>query len=127
MSLALMRAARPLRMAPTDKAVLMALADAARDPDDPGNPCQCWPPMTGRDGKLGLTDITCLSDRAVQLALRRLVDDGHISRLEKNGRGVLYTVHPRTTFTPEGDSPPKEVRGRMRFGGPPNDVHPKHQ
>lgn len=39
--------------------------------------------------------IKCsLSDRAVQHSLRRLVDDGHITRVEKPGIGVDFWVHP---------------------------------
>lgn len=90
----------PLEMSSTDKLVLVALADAARNPDDPDRPSQCWPPITGRNGKLGLVERTCLSDRAVQKAVKSLVSAGHITRVERPGHGVTYHIHPRTSFTP---------------------------
>lgn len=58
-----------------------------------------------------LCDETCLSDRAVQQAIRQLESEGHISVIRTPGQRSHYLLHPRTTFTPEG-------------GSPPNDVHP---
>jgi len=118
MSNALTTAARPLVMDASAKAVLMALCDMAREPDDPDRPAQTWPPMRGRDGAVGICDWTCLTDRAVQQAMKRLVAAGHVSRVERPGRGVVYTVHPRTTFAPEGGSPPNDVPPEGGSGTP---------
>lgn len=91
MSNALTRAARPLIMDPSAKAVLMALCDMAREPDDPDRPCEAWPPMHGQDGAVGLCDWTCFKERAVQLAVQRLVADGHVARRQRK-HGVTYTI-----------------------------------
>jgi hypothetical protein len=56
-----------------------------------------------------LCDETCLSDRAVQKAISQLESEGHISVIRTLGQRSHYLLHPRTTFTPEGDSPPNEV------------------
>ena len=102
----------PLILSPTEKAVLVALADAARDPNSSDRSSQAWPPMKGRDGKLGLVDRTCLTDRAIQKAIKALVAAGHITRTERPGLGCTYTVHPRTTFAPN------EVRPEPRSHTP---------
>jgi hypothetical protein len=91
MSNALTTAARPLVMDASAKAVLMALCDMAREPDDRERPCEAWPPMHGQDGAIGLCDWTCLKERAVQLAVRRLVGEGIIARRQLR-HGVIYTV-----------------------------------
>lgn len=56
-----------------------------------------------------LCDETCLSDRAVQQAIRQLENEGHITVIRTLGQRSHYLLHPRTTFTPEGDSPPNDV------------------
>jgi hypothetical protein len=56
-----------------------------------------------------LCDETCLSDRAVQQAIRQLENEGHISVIRTIGQRSHYLLHPRTTFTTEGDSPPNDV------------------
>lgn len=91
MSNALTTAARPLVMDPTAKAVLMALCDMAREPDAPDRPCEAWPPLHGQDGAIGLCDWTCLSERPVQLAIKRLVAEGFIARRQLR-HGVVYTI-----------------------------------
>lgn len=93
MSNALTTAARPLVMDPSAKAVLMALCDMAREPDDTDRPSQAWPPMHGQDGAVGLCDWTCLSERSVQRAMKLLIEAGHVSRRQLR-HGVIYTVHP---------------------------------
>ncbi|GAA4222198.1 hypothetical protein GCM10022253_30140 [Sphingomonas endophytica] len=55
---------------------------------------------------------TGLSERAVQNATKALAAAGHITRDERRGRGIVYTVHPRTTCTPEDDAPPQDVHPR---------------
>jgi hypothetical protein len=105
MSNALLNLVWPLDLSSTEKLVLIALADAARDPDAPQKPGQCWLPMNGRNGKQGLVQRTCLTDRAIQKTIKTLVALGHITRKEEPGRGVTYCVHPRTTFAPNNLRP----------------------
>lgn len=70
-----------------EKSVLMVLAIMA-DRDD----ATCFPPI---NGDTGLTAKTCLSERAVQRAIQRLKELGHISRRQLR-HGCIYTVHPVT-------------------------------
>lgn len=102
MSNALTGAARGLCMDPIAKAVLMALADMARDPDDPVSPAQAWPPMHGTDGKVGLCDWTCLSERSVQRGLKALMADGLVARRQLR-HGAVYTVLVPTPVTQSPD------------------------
>lgn len=53
-----------------------------------------------------------VSDRTVQACLRRLEGIGFIESTPRPGRSTVFKIiaNPRTTFTPEGDSPPNEVR-----------------
>lgn len=88
----------------TDKMVLLALADAANDDG------VTWIAVASRrrGDRLDLTRKTSLSERAVQGAIRRLCEAGHLCRDEKPGRGVIYTVAPapaapRMDRAPAGD------------------------
>lgn len=84
-----------------EQSVLTVLAIMANDQ------AQCWPAI---NGGAGLTGKTKLSERAVQNATKALEAAGHITRISRPGRGVIYTVHPRTSCTPAQDAPPQEVR-----------------
>ncbi|KPP87572.1 hypothetical protein [Erythrobacter sp. HL-111] len=93
---------------PTDKAVLLALADAANDQLDG----MTWIPISSRDRekgvkgrKLDLITKTELSERAIRNALRRLEEAGHISRKEDPGKGVYYWVHPVSSLEMETPAP----------------------
>ncbi|MCM5682915.1 helix-turn-helix domain-containing protein [Schlegelella sp. S2-27] len=98
----------------TQKIVLLSLADNANDQGE------CYPSVSM------LMEKCSLSDRAVQKALAELIEIGHISRSFRNGRATIYTVHPRTTFTPERSSPPNVVHPTPEPDSPPppNHVHP---
>jgi hypothetical protein len=100
-----------MKLGTTDKMVLLALADCAND-EGIG-----WPPI---GGEKGLTSKTSLSERAVQKSIQSLCAAGHLTRVEKLGKGVLYTVHPRTTCapTPAQDAPPHDVRPAPRAPTP---------
>lgn len=78
---------------PTDKSVLLALANHA-DPDG-----YCYPSIKR------ICLYTALSERTVQNALRRLEDAGFITAKERIGTSNLYKMHPRTSCT----QPPQEV------------------
>jgi hypothetical protein len=84
-----------------EQSVLNVLAIMANDV------AQCWP---GINGPAGLVGKTKLSERAVQNAVKALAAAGHLTRTERPGKGVIYTVHPRTTCTPAQDAPVQEVR-----------------
>ena len=84
----------------TSKVVLVALADCANEHG------VTWIAIRSkRADKLDLLTMTSLSERAIQNAIKALVSDGHLSRVETVGRGVTYTVHPRTGCTPAGRAP----------------------
>jgi hypothetical protein len=100
----LLSVAWKLSLPATEKVVLAALADCA---DDAGI---TWIAIRSLRDKMDLITMTSLSERAIQIAIKALVAGGHLSRVENPGRGVLYTVHPRTTCAPAQDAPPQEVR-----------------
>jgi hypothetical protein len=99
----------PLQLRPTSKAVLISLADQANDDG------VCWPSVRT------MITRTCLSERAVQGAIKELVELGHLEAKERSGRSTVYRVvhippqevHPRKPDTPARAAPP-----------PPQDVHP---
>lgn len=105
MSIALMTAVWRLDMAPTDKMVLLALADAANDDG------VTWMALESReDVKLDLIKKTSLSRRAIQGALKRLCDAGYLHRIDRPGKGVIWTVKGCTSCAPQemrpaGDAP----------------------
>lgn len=118
MSNALIDRAWALAVSSTDKIVLLYLADRANVAGT------CWPSVATIAAK------TSLSDRAVQIAIKRLEGGGHLSQFwqtpEKAKRPMRhFRIHPRTTFTPETDSPPNEVHPDPERGSPlpPNEVH----
>lgn len=93
-----------------------------------------WILADAHNGKTGVCNpsvqricqLTGFSDRAVANALRELEKSGHITVLRAVGGRSKYALHPRTTFTPEGGSPPKEVRVTPEGGsGPPPNVDTK--
>ncbi|WP_162527164.1 helix-turn-helix domain-containing protein [Sphingomonas solaris] len=104
MSIRIMSAVWSLALPDSEKIVLLALADCANDEG------VCWPSMASLAAKCSKTD------RTVQAAVKSLVVAGHLSRTERPGKGVLYTVHPDRTpetasgakpLRPESTTPPK--------------------
>lgn len=90
---------RPLQMPPSQKAVLMALADFANDSG------QCWPSIRA------ICEWTCYSERAVRNAIRQLEAAGHIACEVSRGRtSSLYTITPNpagdAAFNPASDDNP---------------------
>lgn len=92
-----MTAAWKIDATSTDKLVLLALADWANGEG------LCWPSIKQ------LADKSGLAERGLQMAIKRLCEAGHLTRCEVTGKGVNYTVHPRTTCTPAKDAPPHET------------------
>lgn len=94
MSTIIMTACWPLQgMTPAQKAVLISLADNANDEG------VCWPSVKR------IAERTCLSERAVQGALRWLTSAGLLVAKERDGRSTVYEI------TPAAYAPPQELRG----------------
>ncbi|UCP00081.1 helix-turn-helix domain-containing protein [Metapseudomonas lalkuanensis] len=111
MSTVIMSACWPLQgMTATQKAVLISLADNANDEG------VCWPSVSN------IALRTCLSERAVQGAIKALQQLGALYTEDRTGRSTIYKV------TPEAYSPPQEVHPRTKCtpadASPANDVHP---
>lgn len=97
MSISLMSTAWKLDLSSTDKIVLLALADWSNDDG------HCWPSLSQLQAKSGL------SERAVRMAIGRLRDAGHLTRDERIGKGVVYTIHPGTSCPPASNAPRHEM------------------
>ena len=93
MSVRIMSLAWELPLSPTEKLVILALADCANDEGE------CWPSIAtiARKSNLG--------ERSVQRSIQALKDAGHLSRHEVAGKGCRYTIHPRHCDTPATKSP----------------------
>ncbi len=78
----------PLQMPPTQKAVLISLADNANDHGE------CWPSLTT------IGERTCFSRRAVIDAIAWLESHGALAADRSNGRHTRYVVTPETYVQP---------------------------
>lgn len=76
-----MSACWPIQVSPTQKAVLISLADNANDDG------VCWPRISQ------ICERTCLSERAVRTAIRDLELLGLVSSSIREGRSNSYTIH----------------------------------
>jgi hypothetical protein len=113
MSTVIMSACWPLQgMTATQKAVLISLADNANDEG------VCWPSVSN------ISLRTCLSERAVQGAIKWLCSVGALATSDRTGRSTVYTV------TPEAYAPPQQLHPRSKCtpadgaGPPPQELHP---
>lgn len=113
MSIALMTEVWKLDLAPSDKMVLLALADAANDDG------VTWMAVKSRRAdRLDLLTKCSLSERAVQGAIKRLCDGGYLARVERPGKGVIYTVTPAASAAPQhlrpaaNDIDPRSICGQ---------------
>ena len=89
-------------LSPTDKLVLLALADAANDEG------VTWMAIKSkRDAKQDFMKKTSLSRRTVQTAMTRLEQAGLLHRQHREGRGTIYTVMAGGVqeMRPAGDAP----------------------
>lgn len=116
MSVTIMSAVWPMDLPTTDKMVLLALADAANDDG------VTWIAVHSRkEGeKLDLRKKTGLSERALQGAIKRLCTAGHLERNEKPGKGVIYTVHPRSRCAPHDMRPAADAPTPAADAGKPS-------
>jgi hypothetical protein len=106
MSIKLMTLVWSTEIPASEKLVLLALADNANDEG------QCYPSVTT------LMKKCSMSERGVQYAVAKLVEDGHVTREMRAGRSTIYHVHPRTGCTPAQVAPPHDMHP------PPHIVHP---
>lgn len=106
MSVSLMGEAWRMAIPTTEKMVLLCLCDFANDRGE------CWPSVDTLAGKCSL------SDRTVQKAIKQLREWGIVRTVDAPGRPHMFTVNPRSSFTPEAASPPK-MRAK-----PPKLLHP---
>ncbi|MEB3867837.1 helix-turn-helix domain-containing protein [Pseudomonas aeruginosa] len=120
MSTIIMSACWPLQgLTPAQKAVLISLADNANDEG------VCWPSVAK------IAERTCLSERAVQQAIKVLNECRALSIEARQGRSTMFTVtpaafappqkvHPRRKCTPAASAPtPADAAP-----SPPQDMHP---
>ncbi|WP_433935163.1 helix-turn-helix domain-containing protein [Brevundimonas diminuta] len=106
MSIALMTEVWRLDLPPSDKMVLLALADAANDDG------VTWMALESKEGvKLDLIKKTSLSRRAIQGALKRLCEAGYLSRVDRPGKGVIWTVRGCTSCAPQEMRPAADAPG----------------
>lgn len=115
-----MSACWPLQgLTPAQKAVLISLADNANDEG------VCWPSVAK------IAERTCLSERAVQQAIKVLNECKALSIEARQGRSTMFTVtpaafappqkvHPRRKCTPAGNAPTPADAAPP----PPQDLHP---
>ncbi len=115
-----MSACWPLQgLTPAQKAVLISLADNANDEG------VCWPSVAK------IAERTCLSERAVQQAIKVLNECKALSIEARQGRSTMFTVtpaafappqkvHPRRKCTPAASAPTHADAAPP----PPQEMHP---
>lgn len=123
MSTSIMALCWPLQMPPTQKAVLVSLADNANDHGE------CWPSVAR------ICERTCFSERAVHRAIAWLEEHKVIQTDRANGRSTRFVItpeafqppqmrHPRISGTPANAAPPppqmRQEPPQMRHPTPAN-------
>lgn len=110
MSTILMSSCWPLQgMSPSQKAVLISLADQSNDDG------YCWPSIRT------ISVRTCLSERAVQGAIKWLVSANILRANERNGTSTVYQL------TPAAFAPPQEMRPAAAAPTPAGNAPPPPQ
>lgn len=119
MSTVIMSACWPLGgMSASQKAVLISLADNANDEG------VCWPSIAR------IAERTCLSERAVQGAIKALTAAGYLVVQPRQGHSTMFRVtpagnapqqmpHPRRKCTPADAAPPQEMHPTPADAAPP--------
>jgi DNA-binding Lrp family transcriptional regulator len=97
MSIRIMSAIWEIPLPPTEKLVLLALADAANDEG------LCWPSIATIARKSGF------SERSVQRSIRAAEGMGLITREEVIGKGCKYRLIPRQSGTGDRVAPVTET------------------
>ena len=114
MSTILMSVCWPLQgMSPAQKAVLISLADQANDDG------YCWPSVKT------ISTRTCLSERAVQGAIRWLQEAGILGSSVRSGTSTVYQLTPAAYAPPQMLHPADAApRGAGNAPPPPQMLHP---
>lgn len=99
----------PLQMPPTQKAVLISLADNANDQGE------CWPSIPT------ISQRTCFSERAVHGAIKWLEEHGLVRADRANGRHTRYCIRP------DAYEPPQEMHHRSSCAGAGDAAEPPQQ
>lgn len=107
MSTSVMALCWPLQMPPTQKAVLVSLADNANDHGE------CWPSIPT------IMARTCLGERTVHGAIKWLEQHGALKADRSNGRHTRYVVTPNTY------EPPQELRPRSNCAPAADAANPR--
>jgi hypothetical protein len=107
MSTYVMAACWPLQMPPSQKAVLMSLADQANDHG------LCWPSVAT------ICVRTCLSERTVRSAIGWLEENHALTIEEQRGSSSRYTITPAEFGGPVQELLPGISRTPARFAPPP--------
>lgn len=111
MSIKVMSAVWEMKLPDSEKLILLALADWA---DDQG---RCWPSVAQLSAK------SSKSERTVQAALKSLESKGALARDMKPGKGTVYTINPRSGFTPAETAPPQRLRRTPAAAAPNTSIH----
>ena len=100
-------------MSPAQKAVLISLADQANDDG------YCWPSVKT------ISIRTCLSERAVQGAIRWLAAANILRASERSGTSTVYQITPAAYAPPQEMHPAANApRGAADAPPPPQMLHP---
>ncbi|MEW5680426.1 helix-turn-helix domain-containing protein [Comamonas kerstersii] len=112
MSTILMSQCWPLSgMSPAQKAVLISLADQSNDDG------VCWPSV----GTISVR--TCLSERAVQNAIKWLAQAGLLVAKERSGTSTVYRITP-AAYAPPQEMHPAAGAPTPAAYAPPQEMHP---
>lgn len=112
MSTRIMAECWPLQMSPSQKAVLIALADQANDDG------VCWPSVGT------ISERTCLSERAVQDALKWLQRAGVVFREYRQNTSTCYTITPSRFDPAKAPAASKRTTSRGANAAPPANAAP---
>lgn len=102
-----MSACWPLQMPPTQKAVLISLADNANDDG------HCWPSINT------IAERTCFGRTAVIEAIKWLEAEGFVTANRDNGRHTTYQIHANQSGRRTGpaDKPVRQANHTRPAGG----------
>ncbi|MBN9426635.1 MAG: helix-turn-helix domain-containing protein, partial [Burkholderiales bacterium] len=98
-------------MSPTQKLVLLSLADNANDQGD------CYPSVAQ------IVRRTCLSERAVQGAIQALEDSGFLRRIVRAGTSNAYLLTIGSALE-TAERQGQDLSPTPASAAPPHDVHP---
>lgn len=107
MSVRIMTQVWELELPDSQKIVMLALADCANDEG------MCWPSIATLARKCSK------SERTIQSMIRKLEEDGLVTREEVCGKGNRYYLHPRKDCTPANSAPLQGTTTTPAAAAPP--------